>query len=135
MREARPHARLSARFGRPTWFFPEIGSTNDEAVRLASEGAPHGALVLAERQAAGRGRLGRTWVSSPGEDLLFSLVLRPGTAPADTPLITLAAGVAVAETVGLQLKWPNDVVGRPAAAATGGVRADGAGAAAQRRQE
>ena len=105
-------AELSARFARPTWFFPSTDSTNDDAARLAGAGAPHGALVLAEAQRAGRGRLGRSWCGAPGLDLLFSLVLRPDLPPERCPLLTLAAGAAVAETLDLQLKWPNDVVGR-----------------------
>jgi len=92
------------------WFHESTGSTNDDAWTLARNGAPHGSVVLAEQQREGRGRLGRSWFSPPGENLYFSLILRPTTAPADTAMLTLAAGVAIAETLDLRLKWPNDVV-------------------------
>jgi BirA family biotin operon repressor/biotin-[acetyl-CoA-carboxylase] ligase len=70
-------------------------------------GAPHGALVTAAEQTAGRGRQGRTWSAPPGSALLMSLVLRD--AP---PLLPLIAAVAVAETCGeeARIKWPNDVL-------------------------
>ncbi|HWH11598.1 MAG TPA: biotin--[acetyl-CoA-carboxylase] ligase [Solirubrobacteraceae bacterium] len=82
-------------------------STNDRARELAQAGAPHGTLVTAGEQTAGRGRQGRVWIAPAGRALLMSLVLRqPG------PLVTLAAGVAVAEAVGRDaaIKWPNDVL-------------------------
>lgn len=105
-----PHPELSARLGRPCWYHPVTGSTNDDAAALAEQGAPHGAVVLADQQTAGRGRVGRSWFSPPDHNLYFSLILRPSTAPSETALLTLAAGVAIAEVLGLQLKWPNDVV-------------------------
>jgi len=82
-------------------------STNLRGRELAERGAPHGTLVTASSQSAGRGRQGRTWTAPPGRSLLCSLVLR------DPPrLLPLAAGVAVAELVGLsaRVKWPNDVL-------------------------
>jgi BirA family biotin operon repressor/biotin-[acetyl-CoA-carboxylase] ligase len=90
------------------------GSTNDEIARLAGLGAPHGTVLSAVEQTAGRGRLGRRWASPPG-NLYLSVLLRPALAPADVPPITLAAGVAVAEAaqafgVAPELKWPNDVL-------------------------
>jgi BirA family biotin operon repressor/biotin-[acetyl-CoA-carboxylase] ligase len=84
-------------------------STNARARELAARGAPHGTLVTATQQSAGRGRQGRTWVAPPGRALLCSLLVR------EPPrLLPLAAGVAVAEVVGChaQLKWPNDVLVR-----------------------
>ena len=84
-------------------------STNARARDLAARGAPHGTLVTAAEQSAGRGRQGRTWVAPPGRALLCSLLVR------EPPrLLPLAAGVAVAEVVGpeAQLKWPNDVLVR-----------------------
>jgi BirA family biotin operon repressor/biotin-[acetyl-CoA-carboxylase] ligase len=93
-----------------------IGSTNDEARRLAAAGAPEGTLVVADVQTAGRGRLGRRWFAPAGTSLLFSLVFRPPLAPAQALRLTMCAGLAVAEAVhdqvGLEvgLKWPNDVV-------------------------
>jgi BirA family biotin operon repressor/biotin-[acetyl-CoA-carboxylase] ligase len=99
--------------GRDVLWYQDISSTNDVAGTLADRGAHEGALVLADTQTAGRGRLGRTWASPPGAGVYASVVLRPG--PAVARLLTLAAGVAVAEGIatatGLEteLKWPNDV--------------------------
>ena len=87
--------------------FRKVGSTNEHARALAARGAPHGTLVTAREQTAGRGRQGRTWTAPPGRALLCSLLLR------DPPrLVPLAAGVAVAEVVGERagVKWPNDVL-------------------------
>jgi len=89
----------------------ECESTQKEARKLADDGAPHGAVVVAARQTAGRGRQGRTWLSVDGA-LTFSMVLRP---PELTPRLTLTAGVAVVEAldelgVNTELKWPNDVM-------------------------
>ena len=101
------------RLGEPFHFHDEIGSTNDEAVRLADAGAPHGTTVVASAQTAGRGRLGRQWFSPPDAGLYASIVIRERRA---APLLTLAGGVAVAEairaSVGLpaEIKWPNDVM-------------------------
>lgn len=100
-----------------TRFFDSIGSTNDEALRWARAGAPHLALVMADEQTAGRGRLGRRWYTPPGSALAFSLLLRPESLPA--PLLTrltalgaLAVCIALQEHLGLasQIKWPNDVL-------------------------
>jgi BirA family biotin operon repressor/biotin-[acetyl-CoA-carboxylase] ligase len=91
------------------------GSTNDEAAAWARAGAPAGAVVTADAQERGRGRLGRRWHSPSGDSLYFSLVLRPALAPREVPPVTLAAGVAVAEALARfevtpQLKWPNDLL-------------------------
>lgn len=91
-------------------------STNDDAMRLAREGAPDGTCVVAETQTAGRGRAGHSWASPPGVSLYFSIVLRPALEPDSLALATIATGVAVAsairETTGLdaRIKWPNDVL-------------------------
>jgi BirA family biotin operon repressor/biotin-[acetyl-CoA-carboxylase] ligase len=99
------------------WYFTEVESTNDVAAALVAEGAPHGALVVADAQTRGRGRQGHTWFSPPGAGLYFSLLFRPGPIdPATVGLLTLAAGVAIAEAVervcgvSAELKWPNDLV-------------------------
>ena len=104
----------------PVVFIPEVGSTNDEALELADAGAVDFTAVLAEEQRSGRGRRGRTWISPPGAGMYLSIIVRDEGLGADVSLVTLAAGVAVAEAVadvsGLpaELKWPNDVViGRP----------------------
>jgi len=96
--------------------FSTLPSTNDEALRLAREGAPAGTAVVADAQTAGRGRAGHGWSSPPGVALYFSVVLRPRLDPERLPLATLACGVAVAEAVRAEtglavgLKWPNDVL-------------------------
>jgi BirA family biotin operon repressor/biotin-[acetyl-CoA-carboxylase] ligase len=93
--------------GRPRLHLRETGSTNDRARELAAAGAPHGTLVTAAAQSAGRGRQGRQWSAPPGRALLMSVVLRDAH-----PLLPLAAAVAVAQTVGgeARIKWPNDVL-------------------------
>jgi BirA family biotin operon repressor/biotin-[acetyl-CoA-carboxylase] ligase len=91
----------------------ETDSTNARARALAAAGAPHGTLVTAAAQTAGRGRQGRTWTAAPGDALLMSVLVRgvgEGTA-----LLPLAAAVAVCEAcealapVDALIKWPNDV--------------------------
>jgi BirA family biotin operon repressor/biotin-[acetyl-CoA-carboxylase] ligase len=93
--------------GTPRLHLRVTSSTSDRARRLAMAGAPHGALVTAAEQTAGRGRQGRTWSAPAGDALLMSLILRG--APA---LLPLAAAVAVAEACGddTRIKWPNDVL-------------------------
>jgi len=96
-----------ARLGRPRLHLRATTSTNDRARELAQAGAPHGTLVTAAEQTAGRGRQGRTWSAPPGSTLLLSVVLRDPPA-----LLPLAAALAVAEVAGAraQIKWPNDVL-------------------------
>ena len=89
--------------GRPRLHLRETGSTNDRARELAAAGAPHGTLVTAAAQTAGRGRQGRTWSAPPGHALLMSVVLRDVH-----PLLPLAAAVAVGPEA--RIKWPNDVL-------------------------
>ena len=93
--------------GRPRLHLRTTTSTNDRARALAIAGAPHGTLVTATEQTAGRGRQGRTWTAAAGDALLMSLVLRDPPA-----LLPLAAGLAVAEAAGPAsvVKWPNDVL-------------------------
>jgi BirA family biotin operon repressor/biotin-[acetyl-CoA-carboxylase] ligase len=92
--------------GRPRLHHREIDSTNRRARELASAGAPHGTLVTAGAQTAGRGRQGRRWEAPAGSALLCSLVLRDFDA-----LLSLRAGLAVADVAGdaARVKWPNDV--------------------------
>jgi BirA family biotin operon repressor/biotin-[acetyl-CoA-carboxylase] ligase len=93
-----------------------VESTQTIAFALAADGAPDGTVVVADSQAAGRGRRGRAWLDEPGASLLASIVMRPRLAPARLPGLSLAAGVAVAEAltraagVTPRLKWPNDVL-------------------------
>jgi BirA family biotin operon repressor/biotin-[acetyl-CoA-carboxylase] ligase len=84
-----------------------VDSTNERAKELAAAGAPHGTLVTADEQTAGRGRQGRSWLAEAGAAVLMSVVLRP---PPEA--LPLAAAVAVAEAVPVEaaIKWPNDVL-------------------------
>lgn len=88
----------------------ELDSTQRLARERAAEGAPHGTVILADRQTAGRGRLDRRWESAPGENLTFTVVLRPRCAPREAPLLTLGAAAGLALAFDLRVKWPNDVV-------------------------
>ena len=107
----------------PQRWLATTSSTMDEAGSLQRHGAPHGTLVVADYQRAGRGRKGRTWVSARGKNLLFSLLLDARRAP-QPALLPLVVGVAVATAIDClaaqsrlrgrevrpQVKWPNDVV-------------------------
>jgi BirA family biotin operon repressor/biotin-[acetyl-CoA-carboxylase] ligase len=100
-------ARAGTPLGTPRVHFGRTDSTNERARDLAAHGAPHGTLVTAAEQTAGRGRQGRSWTAPAGSAILCSLVIR------EPPrLLPLLAGVAVAELVGPQarVKWPNDVL-------------------------
>ena len=93
----------------------ELTSTQVEAGRLAAAGGPEGTVVTATHQSAGRGRRGRVWLDSPGENLLMSIVLRPSIPPGLAPQLSLVAALAVAEALGragvaATIRWPNDVM-------------------------
>jgi BirA family biotin operon repressor/biotin-[acetyl-CoA-carboxylase] ligase len=102
--------------GSKIYTFESIDSTNNCARALASCWAPEGTVVHAELQTAGRGRLGRTWEANPNENLTFSLILRPGSAPVSVNLLPLLVAVAVGEAVKTvtgtepECKWPNDLL-------------------------
>lgn len=106
----------TSRLGREMHIFRSLGSTNARARELAEAGAREGVLVLAEEQTAGRGRLGRTWLSAPGENLTFSVVVRSTLPMAGPGLLPLAVGVAIARAietavgVRVECKWPNDIL-------------------------
>ncbi len=105
-----PRARAtdtSANLGHPRVHLRRTSSTNELARGLAREGAPHGTLVTASEQTAGRGRQGRRWSAPAGSSLLMSLLLRQ-----PPPLLSLIAAVAVCDAVGepARIKWPNDIV-------------------------
>ena len=94
--------------------FDTLDSTNTAAIRQAREGAAEGLCIIARQQTAGRGRLGRTWISEKDAGLYFSIVLRPRIDARYLPLITLMTGVAVHDTLvefGLRpdIKWVNDI--------------------------
>jgi BirA family biotin operon repressor/biotin-[acetyl-CoA-carboxylase] ligase len=109
---------IMSRLGGAILRFDSLPSTNDLARELAAQGAPEGVAVLAREQTRGRGRQGRAWVSPPGEGLYLSIILRPPLEPARATVITLAAAIAVAETLALDygvavdIKWPNDIHAR-----------------------
>jgi BirA family transcriptional regulator, biotin operon repressor / biotin---[acetyl-CoA-carboxylase] ligase len=94
----------------------ETGSTNADLVTLAAAGEPEGAVLAADHQTAGRGRLGRTWQAPPGTGLAVSLLLRPSAPAHRWPWLPLLAGVVVVEALRAYpgsdavLKWPNDVL-------------------------
>jgi len=104
--------------GRIGWrihYFDEVGSTQLVAAELAEEGAAQGTVVIAERQSAGRGRMGRSWHSPAGVNLYMTIILRPSMPLGQVPRLSLVAGVAAAEALEtvapgiVALKWPNDV--------------------------
>jgi BirA family transcriptional regulator, biotin operon repressor / biotin---[acetyl-CoA-carboxylase] ligase len=102
--------------GEPFHYFTSTESTNDEAKRAASAGAPSGSTFLADHQTAGRGRQGRQWVADAKRQLLFSLLWRPASGVASAAT-TLVVGVTLHRTLRqllpdssqLSLKWPNDL--------------------------
>ena len=96
-------------------YFDSIDSTNTEALKQARTGADEGLCVVARQQTAGRGRQGRIWTSPPDAGLYLSIVLRPNMDARHLPLITLAAAVAVFDTlsqldIDADIKWPNDIL-------------------------
>ncbi len=100
-------------------FAAVTGSTNSDAVAAARNGAPHGAVYLADEQLAGRGRGGHGWISAAGEGLYVSVLLRPRIPAGRLPLLPLAAGLAAAaaiqavSSVAIDLRWPNDLMMGP----------------------
>jgi len=112
--EITPH--LNTRdIGRRIHYREVVRSTNELAFRLASEGAGHGEVVIAEEQTEGKGRRGRSWISPRGLNLYFSVILRPELAPQRAPELTLVAAVAGVEALralgaAAEIKWPNDLV-------------------------
>lgn len=102
-------------FGRKIVFLRNVASTNDLAKKLADYGAGEGTIVLAERQSAGKGRLGRIWTSPLG-GLYFSIILKPKIKANDAVKLVFVGSLAVVETLrdlyGLRVetKWPNDVL-------------------------
>ena len=102
-----PRADTPGRLGRPRVHLRRTDSTNERARALAIAGAPHGTLVTAAEQTAGRGRQGRRWSAPANSSLLMSLVLRDP--PAALPL-TAAVALCDATTPAARIKWPNDIV-------------------------
>ena len=110
-------SRLNTKWaGNQIYFYESIDSTNNEARRLAENGALEGTLILAEEQNKGKGRRGRSWMTKPGSAIAMSMVLRPDIEPACASMLTLVAGLAIAGAcrnfcgVEAKIKWPNDIV-------------------------
>lgn len=107
---------VTQRLGKLLRYFPEVDSTNLYARNWAERGGAEGDTVIAETQTAGRGRMGRSWLSPPYMNLYLSILLKPKFPPVDAPQITLMAAVALAETVesfipvAPEIKWPNDIL-------------------------
>jgi BirA family biotin operon repressor/biotin-[acetyl-CoA-carboxylase] ligase len=103
-------------FGKRILHFFQTESTNDVALRLGETGEPHGTVIVAEKQTAGRGRAGHTWVSEASTGIYVTVLLRPPISPLQSPALTIAAGLAardaIAEETGLSpdIRWPNDVL-------------------------
>lgn len=110
-------SRMDTRWaGHPVACYEVTASTNLQAKLDAENGAPQGALVVADMQTAGRGRRGRTWSSPPGTNVYFSLILKPDIPPDKVSMLTPVMGLAVAEGIrktcdaNAFIKWPNDIV-------------------------
>ncbi|HYE92643.1 MAG TPA: biotin--[acetyl-CoA-carboxylase] ligase [Terriglobales bacterium] len=109
-------ARAEPALGAAVIRLAAVDSTQTHAARLAEDGAPDGTVVVADTQTAGKGRRGRVWSDAPGASLLMSVVVRSSLPITRLPLLSIAAGVALAEAlndVGVReprLKWPNDVL-------------------------
>ena len=114
------HRLYGTPFARRIHHFFKIDSTNTVAMRLGEAGEPHGAVVLAEEQTAGRGRAGRSWSSEKSAGIYCSILLRPPIPPAQASLLTLLAGLAARDAAADDLdtlpdiRWPNDLLARRA---------------------
>lgn len=102
--------------GHPCMYLDTVDSTNLTARQLAAQGAPHGTLVVAGEQTAGRGRRGRGWEAAKDENIMMTLLVQPKLPGERLPQLSLVCAIAVARGIehatGLaaQIKWPNDVV-------------------------
>jgi BirA family biotin operon repressor/biotin-[acetyl-CoA-carboxylase] ligase len=105
-----PEALASAMPARPTRTYPALLSTDADASAWARAGAPAGAVVTADYQAAARGRGGLPWTCRPGLDLCFSLILRPTLSPDDEGWLYVAAAVAVLDVLGGEVEWPDRIL-------------------------
>jgi BirA family biotin operon repressor/biotin-[acetyl-CoA-carboxylase] ligase len=111
------HRRITpGGLGKRIHHFFKIDSTNSVAMSLGEKGEPHGTVVIAEEQTAGRGRAGHTWHSEKTNGIYMTVLLRPPVPPQQAPVITLAAGLAVRDAILEQidiapdLRWPNDLL-------------------------
>ena len=110
------HRLFGTPFARRIYHYFKVDSTNTMAMQLGEQGEPHGAIVLAEEQTAGRGRAGRKWISEKSAGIHCSILLRPQIPPAHAPLLTLVAGLAARDAAAEELdvlpdiRWPNDLL-------------------------
>ena len=102
--------------GNTIHYEPVLDSTNTKAMQLAEEGAPHGTLIVTDKQENGRGRRGRRWETPPGSAIAMTFLLRPQLSPNNASMLTLITALAVVRAIndltGLKvgIKWPNDIV-------------------------
>jgi len=102
--------------GIPVYYYPSIRSTNDTLAEMANRGEPSGAMVIAEYQSQGKGRLGRRWTAPRGSSLLTSLLFRPDWSSEQVPWLAMIAGLAAVKAIEsntdllVRLKWPNDIM-------------------------
>lgn len=113
--DAVKHATQTRLLGQVVRYWESVDSTNAALARLVAEGALEGTVVLADAQTAGRGRIGKLWVSPPGVNLHLSVLLKPPLPLAEARLYTLIGSLAIADAVEshgvkAQVKWPNDVL-------------------------
>jgi BirA family biotin operon repressor/biotin-[acetyl-CoA-carboxylase] ligase len=107
---------LNTPFWKHNYHFFKVESTNDIAMKLGDAGEPHGAVVIAEEQTAGRGRAGRSWSSEKSAGIYCTVLLRPAISPAQASLLTLVAGLAARDATAEELdaapdvRWPNDLL-------------------------
>jgi BirA family biotin operon repressor/biotin-[acetyl-CoA-carboxylase] ligase len=110
------HGLYGTPFARRIYHFFKTDSTNAVAMRLGEAGEPHGAVVVAEEQTAGRGRAGRSWTSEKSTGIYCSVLVRPPISPVQAPLLTLVAGLAARDAAAEDLaalpdiRWPNDLL-------------------------
>ena len=101
--------------GRELLFYNSVGSTNELLFKEAEQGLEEGAVLIADTQTGGRGRLGRSWYSPPGANLYLSLLLRPDVSPQNSAVFTFIASLALVKTleqlkIDPTIKWPNDIL-------------------------
>jgi BirA family transcriptional regulator, biotin operon repressor / biotin---[acetyl-CoA-carboxylase] ligase len=109
-------AGSSAKIRYELLFFDQVSSTNLIAMDMAAKGCPEGTVVIADSQTAGKGRLGRKWMSPPGMNLYMSIVVKPSILPVHATVLTLLSAVACASAIRnhcgipVSIKWPNDIL-------------------------
>jgi len=112
VRSELPHGEI----GHKIVHYFRTDSTNSAALQLDAQDGPHGTVVIAEEQTAGRGRLGREWYSEKSSGIYTSIILRPPLSPVAAPILTLLAGVAAHRAVrsatglSVDVRWPNDLL-------------------------